>query len=1843
MVDPTAEGLIARLRRNPDDGAAFSALRAHYHRIGDFPSLVNLLEGWAARARDPRAAAIAFHEAAELTLQTMGNRARAISLYERALERNPVQMESSVRLQEIFDEAGDTRRLLDILERRAAALTAANADARHVSAVHHQMAELWEHRFRRPDRAITHYRKAFELDPALVPAIYSAREIYRNAGNLKAAATLYDLEANAETDPARKVALFRELAHLRAERLADLEGAIVALKRALALAPGDLAVMHDLAMSLLRRADRAADPAAATNDRRRAADLLYQMAQRVGAEHALAYTEAALDASPDHDGAMELLEDLAGREGRGDLVPIRWVGYLRAAPDAPRADDMRRNLGRAYVEAEQLDDAIVCFEPLMAKGDLEAAEILIDLYRRVGRDADVATALGVAIASLPPDRRAARLREVIDILAVDGKREEAAGRARELLELIPGDAEALTFLADYFRAEAQFGELRDLMLNAARVPGLGADVRKHRLREVAMLSESKLRDTEGAIHAWRAVLSIDPADNEARGALKKLFEVTRRWDDLVQILERDSLSAIDPEEKADILRKLVKVHRDERNDLMEAVECLRLLTELRPRDGTARGELCDALLQAGAFLEAVPLLRQRIDEVRGPERVPLLRTLAATLENQIGDEEGAFEACTRILDEEPGDLEALDRMERIDERAERYPRLVETLVYHSELLPEKQKAQILLRVAGLADREIGDPNRAAEYYSRALDLVPSDANILDALCNVYDRAKRYKDLVVLLRERANAERDPRARAELYRRIARTLDERVSNETAAAEAFLEVLKAGEDEEALKYLAAHSRAKNDHEKLQQYLGRLVGIARAPEAKRELLVDRAKVLAEKLDRKPEAIVLLREVTQRVDPSYVPALGMLAALCEETNDKAGLAEVLEAQLAATDDDGLRMPIAKRLSDLYEKDLDDRPRAIKALQAWADADLMDPEPQRRVIPLLEGARRTPDVLKALDALAGVEQDPIEISVVVQKAAALCVEKMGDVNGAWTRLVARVKEGDRGCEEALRNLARKTGRGEQLADLYVQQAQALTDSEAQAKAWVQASSAFEEFLGDASRALEATLRAFAANLDDAGILAEVDRLSVIAKAWSRLGQVYETLLRRATTDEDKAALLLRHAKALDEGAKDPSAALDLVLRACGLTPNDPETLTRAEDLAPRAGRADELLVVYDRRRNQAEKPEEKLDAVLRATRVADLDLKSRERALQYLAQAAAIALHDEALRTKVEDAARKLDEERPEVGAESGRRGLCGIYKRLAEERAEEPQSAAKLLMYAAAMLREELRDDRGAFEAMKIATGFAPFDDELLDEVEEFVEELEIYPTFEAHLGKLVEDAIDSRTAAALMRRRGRILEVELERFSEAAEVFSSLMTLIPNDGDVPPRLKNCLRRAGRHQDLLILLDREVERNEGYRRAAVLKEVAAIWENDLKNRWEALDVWKKVLKLSPNDSDGQAAVARLSRNQSDEDSDVAIVPPRSVSIHDDDLEEAEIELASEEPNEFSESTNDGLDDDARRFTQVEGSRPNGSLLHNEAPDFAMLTEISDSREMDEHWSGSREGDPLDRVASASSEEPRTERGDEAYDEGEYEGDEAAYAAGEEGSEYDEEGGEYDEESEPEGGEYESESGAYEDETSNDGAPASNLSRLLEGSYEDAPPAADSQGSGDDYGRELPDPEQYPEEAGELMDEESDDIESLDVVSEHDKPKRPSRPPPPPPSASRPSVSGARVPPPPQSIASGSMRSPPSMSGRSAPPPPPTSMQSSVPRSLPPPPPSIGGRSGPPPPPTGPRPKLPGASGPPLARSPSSLPPAPPPNAGRPTPPPAPPGAKRGSGPPPPPTPPRRR
>ena len=1228
---------------------------------------------------------------------------------------------------------------------------------------------------------------------------------------------------------------------------------------------------------------------------------------------------------------------IAEAQGTDELLPRHWVNFIASAGEGPEVDQRRVLLGQAYLRTGQLADAMFCLQPAAEHGSEQAHELLQQVYALQAQDTESAASGSAVDAHLPQgpetadvspsarpsaqprpseqDQERARiavnlaaLRKLVHEALAARRNEDAAQHCRAILEIDPNDLEAFSLLEGHCRKRRDYPGLRDLLLASTRVPGLPVDVRKQRLREIATLSESKLRDPEAAVSAWRGVSTLDPSDREALSNLKRLLTKAQHWDELAAVLEREALATTGAAEKAELIREIALLHRDRRKDPVETAEAFRQLYALRPDDLAVRDELCDLLLRLEQWRDAVPLLREHVATAKDEEaRLKWSGLLASILHDKLADFDAAYAVCAQILELRPSDRGAFERMERVDEDSGNHARLLSTLERRVPLVAKAERPGLYMRMGVVAEQHLRDLDRAAEYFGDALDLEPDNADALARLVDMFERAQRYDQLVELLRERCLLDKDPKSRAPLHRRIAQALAEHLDDPEGAADAYRSLLEFEEDEPALRFLREFAVQNGDAEQLAGILRRLAACVENANERRDLWFELAVVLSEQLSRSAEASEVLKRILEAVDPQLEPAIELLLSISEASDDRAGVTLALERRLSLLGDARERLPLAKRLSDLCEREPKEPKRAIAALLQWSRDDVQNPTPRRRLRPLLEAAADWPTLLTTLDELSEWEQDFETRDEATIAAARTAFEHLADAQGAWRRLQPLVEERNEQAEQLLQEVARSAGLVAELSALYIQFAQQSEDAALQGVYWRSAADVLEHELHDDAQALEASLRMLATDLGNRDFLACVDRLAVKTKAFKRLSQVYDRLLKQADDNAEKVQLLKRHADLLENDLEDE--ALDRILRACALAPDDEALLARAEALSLRARRSEELLVVYDRRRAQSQDDESRLRLLLRAARLCDGALRDRARANDYLKHALATADASATLSAEVERTARDFDTARPDLGTDSARRALVQAHRDVAERAA--PATAARLLLRGAELLHVELGDERGAFEALRLGLGLLPNSEEVYAALLAAGNKQKRLEAVDQHLAHLVDDAIDSATAVVLLRRRGILLDGPLARHQDAASVYTKLLQLRPDDADATHKLRTSLRKSGRHQDLLLALQKQLQRTrDPEQRLSLLKEVASTWERGLKNRWEALDAWKAVLREAPDDPDAGAAMQRLERNRSSSvdllaDGDASDEPSaQDVSAQDAGLDpESEAEATAAEPD----------------------------------------------------------------------------------------------------------------------------------------------------------------------------------------------------------------------------------------------------------------------------------------------------------------------------------------------------
>jgi golgin subfamily B member 1 len=480
----------------------------------------------------------------------------------------------------------------------------------------------------------------------------------------------------------------------------------------------------------------------------------------------------------------------------------------------------------------------------------------------------------------------------------------------------------------------------------------------------------------------------------------------------------------------------------------------------------------------------------------------------------------------------------------------------------------------------------------------------------------------------------------------------------------------------------------------------------------------------------------------------------------------------------------------------------------------------------------------------------------------VLAAAEVALERLSDAQGAWERLLPLVLAGDEQAEQAARQLAAKAGLERPLANSYVLRAQS-APTELAVRDWISAATLFEERLNDPEGALEASLRALGLDLDDRTLLDRIDRLAVATSAWDRLWRVYNRLVQRAEAAQGQVALLCRHAQLIEQHGGDGAAALDRWLEACRLDPQNVALLEHAEQLAIAQNSQSDLLWIYERLYKNAQSDEQRARQLLRAARVADLGAKDREHAIRNIARALALTEHQPAIAREIEELVRELDRARPELGREDARRNLVQAHMDLARSVGE--PFGPLLVLRASQLLRDALGDKSACFDALKQGAAMFPNDLDLYDALERAALAIERLDALDAHLARCEQRASDPQVKRAVLQRRGRLLAEHLERPAKAADVYRELVALQPDDNDAFEALLRSLRKAGRYQDVLKAYTERIARADDPRvRVQLLRQIAKVWEIELKNRPGAIEVWHEVKAIAPDDEEAAAALSRL-------------------------------------------------------------------------------------------------------------------------------------------------------------------------------------------------------------------------------------------------------------------------------------------------------------------------------------------------------------------------------------------
>lgn len=760
------EGLRALLEHPEAKAAAVEGLAEAATRTGDHDTLLALLEHRLAVAPGDRVRVRLLREAAELEERRRGDALAALRAIRRAFLLFPDDEGLEAELMRLGEAVPAGAGWSEVVSALREAISRLGSDARRAAELHRRAAVLLEARLGDDRGALDELVSAFALEPHDVG---TAREIVRLGSRLGA----WDAVARALVGAAH------------AHRKLDPELFEIAESAA------DEAVAWDaLARATTTEMEKLVTELGASGDRR-LGELGRVIETRIAVWHRdrrgdLAAAEAALARALAHEpGHTDTLRELAR---------LQWRSPSRALVDTllSLAERLEDDLDAWY------DAARIALDPV---GDPPLAkQILLRLFRE-----------------------ATRLWE----------------RGNRTRGHRPADKTALWALEQLVALELDAGhvaEAIELLVQGARLPVHPAEARAFR-RRAADLARDELGDEERALRLYQSVVEESLEDAGSIDRLAAMYETRGRLAELLALRQRElEQRDLSPERRLsvrlDVARLLGRL--EERGG---RIEMLRQNLNECPGHEASLSELVAVLESRGRFSELAELLTEqagRIEGVDGARAARLWAMVARLAEGALRDPDRAIAAHCKVVSLEPT-VESLDALARLalgkgdpTQAAEWLERRLE----HTDL-PERVAVSLRLAEARLL---AGQTDRAIAALERALAEDRSAREVRDRLAELYRRTEAWEPLAQLLAEGVAYVSDEATQLAYVREAVEIYRKRLERPNAAI-AILErgVQLAPDDVELRSALAEGLRVAGRLDEARAILEKLVaefGRRRSPE---------------------------------------------------------------------------------------------------------------------------------------------------------------------------------------------------------------------------------------------------------------------------------------------------------------------------------------------------------------------------------------------------------------------------------------------------------------------------------------------------------------------------------------------------------------------------------------------------------------------------------------------------------------------------------------------------------------------------------------------------------------------------------------------------------------------------------------------------------------------------------------------------------------------------------------------------------------------------------------------------------------------------------------------------
>jgi tetratricopeptide (TPR) repeat protein len=943
------EGLV---QREPQNQQAFEILAAAFRAASDATRLAQLIENRVGVSPDVVERKSLLVELATLR-DAQAEPELAYLAYYRAFKEEPNDAAIRKRLYAAGAAASSFDELVGALQAELPRI----AEPADVSEVCLTIAQISEQRLDEKEQAVVFYEKARAAhEETGKKALGALDRLYGEFEFPDKQAEILDVIAGNATEPAEQVALFFRLGQLWMEQLDNPDRAAGAFEKVLEADPKHLPSLRSL--EILYEQAKASDKLYRVLEAQRE---LVQGAERErllgkmavtsaegldDVDHSIKLYRELLEKNPRNEQAFEALTRLLERGQKADELRELLQWKLQFTVDPRELVRLNERVGRVlWQQLNKPDDAVPFFKAALErdarhKGALEA---LRDIFDQTNKREDLVIVLRRLIP-LQEDTTGVKLIRIrlAEIISETARREEALDAARRSLEVEPHQVPELDRLNVVFtRLKAWPDAVRTLEAKVAVLLGLeereAAAQTAFQIAEIWKGPANKLEQAGGALGR---VLEIDPSNRQAYEQSLELFSKLNDWRSYAQAMDRYLPHFVTDDEKVMALRELARVQETKLGAKQVAFLQYCRALQLNAAQDEIREQVERLAEETGSYDELAAVYEQIAEDVpRGPLAERLYLTLARVQDGELDDPQAAEASLRKILEFDPTNEQALERLAAMFARRGQNKEYVVSLEQKLEAAGSiERRKEILREISRVFDEQMGNPDEAEGALVRALELEP-DLETFSVLVNLQRRQNNHAAVASTLMRMRDIAPTPEDRARFQVEVAQVYERDLQDDEAAVEGY---------RQALEFDPANAQALASLEQLYSKLDRPAELLAVYERQIELTSDyreRVKILfrsaaiwEERYQNLANADACI-EAALQVDPQNLQAIKTLERLRKSQGRWDELIGVVDRHIQLLTNPSERAELCVEMGDIFHQQLKAVDRAVTAYHQALELD----------------------------------------------------------------------------------------------------------------------------------------------------------------------------------------------------------------------------------------------------------------------------------------------------------------------------------------------------------------------------------------------------------------------------------------------------------------------------------------------------------------------------------------------------------------------------------------------------------------------------------------------------------------------------------------------------------------------------------------------------------------------------------------------------------------------------------------------------------------------------------------------------------------------------------------